>query len=139
MIVAADSSVLIASLLTQDPHHKASVRVLEEYHPFVHRHALAETFSILTGGRLSFRMSPDQTAQLILESVLPWVRTTDLDDVELVEAMSIFQDRGVRGGAIYDFLHLRAARKIDATRLYTKDVNDFQSFHRAGDPEIVHP
>lgn len=76
MIVAADSSVLIASLVGKDPHH---------------------------------------------------------------EAMSVSQDRGVRGGAIYDFLHLRAARKVSASRLYTKDVIDFKSFHRPGDPEILHP
>lgn len=139
MIVAADSSVLIASLVGNDPHHEASASVLEEHRPFVHRHALVETFSTLTSGRLGFRMSPDATVQLIRESILPWVRTTELDDAELIEAMSVSQDRGVRGGAIYDFLHLRAARKVSASRLYTKDINDFKSFHRQGDPEIVHP
>ena len=139
MIVAADSSVLIASLVGKDPHHQASVAVLEKYRPFVHRHALVETFSTLTGGRLGFRMSTDEIAQLIRESILPWVRTTELDDAELIEAMSVSQDRGVRGGAIYDFLHLCAARKAGASRLYTEDVNDFKSFHRPGDPEILHP
>lgn len=139
MIVAADSSVLIASLVGKDPHHDACASVLEEYRPFVHRHALAETFSTLTGGRLGFRMSTDAIARLIQESILPWVRTTELDDAELIEAMSVSQDRGVRGGAIYDFLHLCAARKAGASRLYTKDVNDFKSFYRPGDPEILHP
>lgn len=139
MIVAVDSSVLIASLVGKDPHHEASASLLEEYRPFIHRHALVETFSTLTGGRLGFRMSTDEIAQLIRESILPWVRTTDLDDAELIEAMSASQDRGVRGGAVYDFLHLRAARKISASRLYTKEVNDFKSFHRHGDPEILHP
>lgn len=139
MIAAADSSVLIASLLGSDPHHEASVSVLEEHRPFIHRHALVETFSTLTGGRLGFRTSPDATAQLIRESILPWVRTTELDDAELIAALSDSQDRGVRGGAIYDFLHLRAARKVGAFLLYTKDLNDFKSFHRPGDPEIAHP
>lgn len=139
MIVSADSSVLIASLVKKDPHHEASVSVLEEHRPFIFRHALVETFSTLTGGRLGFRMSSDEIARLIRESILPWVRSTELEDAELIEAMSISQDRGVRGGAIYDFLHLHAARKVNAARLYTKDVNDFKSFHRQGDPEIVHP
>ncbi len=139
MIAAADSSVLIASLVGKDPYHKASVMVLEEHRPFVHRHALVETFSTLTGGRLGFRMSAEEIAQLIRESILPWVRTVELEDAELIEAMSVSQVRGVRGGAIYDFLHLCAARKVSAFRLYTKDVNDFKSFHRQGDPEIVHP
>ena len=139
MIVAADSSVLIASVVENDPHHSASISILEQQRPIVHRHALVETFSTLTGGRLGFRMSTDEITRLIRESILPWVRTTDLDDAELIEAMSVSQDRGVRGGAIYDFLHLCAARKAGASRLYTKDVNDFTSFHRPGDPEILHP
>ncbi len=139
MIVAADSSVLIASLVVRDPHHQASVAVLDDYRPFVHRHALVETFSTLTGGRLGFRMPPDAIARLIRESILPWVRTTELNDVELIEAMSVSRDLGVRGGAIYDFLHLCAARKVGASRLYTTDVNDFKSFHRHGDPDIIHP
>ena len=49
------------------------------------------------------------------------------------------QSRGVRGGAIHDYLHLVAARKVGAQRFYTLNVSDFQSFHRQGDPEIVHP
>lgn len=139
MIAAADSSILIASLVENDSQHAVCVSVLEKYRPFVHRHALVETFSTLTGGRLGFRMSADAIARLIRESILPWVRTTELDDAELIEAMSVSQNRGVRGGAIYDFLHLCAARKVSATRLYTKNVNDFKSLHRPGDPEILHP
>lgn len=36
-------------------------------------------------------------------------------------------------------LHLVAARKAKAARLYTLNVANFRSFHRPGDPEIVHP
>lgn len=139
MIVAVDSSVLIASLIGKDPSHETSVNLLENYKPFVHRHALVETFSTITGGKLGFRMSAEQATLLINESILPWVQTVDLDDVELIGAMSSCQSRGVRGGAIYDFLHLCAAKKKGAKRFYTKDVNDFKSIHRAGDPEIHHP
>lgn len=139
MIVAVDSSVLIASLIGNDSSHKTSVSLLEKHKPYVLRHALLETFSTLTGGKLGFRMSADQATELIQESILPWVKTVDLDDAELIETMSISQNRGVRGGAIYDFLHLRAAQKIGAKRFYTKDVNDFKSIQRNGDPEIFHP
>jgi hypothetical protein len=47
--------------------------------------------------------------------------------------------RGVRGGAVFDYLHLAAARKAKAARFYTLNVSHFRSFHRPGDPEIVHP
>ncbi len=45
MIAAADSSILIASLVENDSQHAVCVSVLEKYRPFVHRHALVETFS----------------------------------------------------------------------------------------------
>jgi len=47
--------------------------------------------------------------------------------------------RGVRGGAIYDYLHLVAARKSGAKKFYTLNLSDFLSFHRPGDPEILAP
>ncbi len=124
MIVAADSSILIASLLAKDPHHEACARVLEEYRPFGHRHALAETFSVLTGGRLGFRMSPDQIAEVIRESILPWVRTTELDDAELLDAMSISQVRGVRGGAIFPSTVISGIPRVmaGATMMHSAEV-----------------
>jgi hypothetical protein len=47
--------------------------------------------------------------------------------------------RGVSGRAIYVYLHLIAARKAGAKRFYTLNLNDFLSFHRPGDPEILSP
>ena len=49
------------------------------------------------------------------------------------------QGRGVRGGGIYDYLHLVAARKAKARRMYTLNLSNFRAWHRTGDPEIVHP
>jgi len=41
--------------------------------------------------------------------------------------------------AIYDYLHLVAARKAKAARFYTLNVTNFTAIHRPGDPEIEHP
>jgi hypothetical protein len=49
------------------------------------------------------------------------------------------ESRGVRGGAIFDYLHLVAARKAKVQKLYTLNVSNFVAFHRAGDPEILSP
>lgn len=46
---------------------------------------------------------------------------------------------GVRGGAVYDYMHLVAARKGKADVLFTLNLSDFQHLHREGDPEIRHP
>jgi predicted nucleic acid-binding protein len=45
----------------------------------------------------------------------------------------------VRGGAIYDWLHLAAARKAGAEVFITLDQRDFQSLMRPGDPRIEMP
>jgi hypothetical protein len=57
----------------------------------------------------------------------------------MLQAMRAAESRGARGGALFDFLHLVAARQARATRLYTLNISNFLSFHRNGDPEIVHP
>jgi predicted nucleic acid-binding protein len=45
----------------------------------------------------------------------------------------------VRGAAIYDWLHLAAARKAGADVFVTLDLRDFQSLARPGDPRIELP
>jgi len=62
-----------------------------------------------------------------------------LSETELLDAYAESESRGVRGGAIYDFLHLVAARKAGADRMETLNTTDFQAFWRPGDPSIAHP
>jgi hypothetical protein len=101
--------------------------------------AFAEAALLLTGGRESFRVPASVAANVLEEDYLPCLRFTALTPVEMLRAMSEAESRGVRGGAIFDYLHLVAARKAKATRLYTLNESNFRSFHRAGDPAIVHP
>ncbi len=78
-------------------------------------------------------------AELIGKSLLPFVEVVSITAVETMKALRECESRGIRGGAIYDYLHLVAARKARATRLFTLNIRHFQAFHRSGDPEIVHP
>lgn len=98
---------------------------------------MAETFAILTGG--SRRLSPTAATQLIEKSVLPFVRTQALSAKDIMSAFGQCQKRGVRGGAVYDLLHLVAARKAGAETLVTIDGRDFQALSRADDPRIESP
>ncbi len=102
-------------------------------------HAVSECFSTLTGGRLGKRVSANMVAKALGATFLPAVNGTTLDASEIVKALAEAERRGVRGGAVYDFLHLMAAGKIGAKKLFTLNLADFVSFHRPGDPEIVHP
>jgi len=105
----------------------------------IYLHAIAEMFSTLTGGRESIRVDPATAAKIIERSILPFVAPVGLSSREMLDAVKAAHSRGIRGGAIYDFLHLTAARKANAGRVYTLNLRDFRSFHRPRDPEIVHP
>jgi predicted nucleic acid-binding protein len=131
-----DTSVLLASLDADEVHHAACDRLMSGGDHTVYVHALAETFSILTGGRKGRRLSAATAAQLIEHSVLPFVKVQALSGREVMGALLECEARGVCGGAIYDWLHLAAARKAGAEVLVTLDARDFQALSKPGDPRI---
>jgi predicted nucleic acid-binding protein len=136
---ALDSSVIVSALCAGDPDHDACRKVLLAHRPTVLAHAFAETFSTLTGGRLGFRVPASDAAKLLRQRIAPKLSNIPLDESDLLTAFEEAELRGVRGGAIYDYLHLVAARKAGAKRFYTLNLSDFLSFHRPGDPEILLP
>lgn len=139
MKAAIDASVIIAALNAVDPAHGACHRLLLADRHAVYAHALSETFSTLTGGRLGIRILAADAAAILREQVAPRLHVRDLTMIEMLNAYEETTVRGIRGGAIYDYLHLVAARKAGAARFYTLNMSDFQSFYRPGDPEIIHP
>jgi predicted nucleic acid-binding protein len=100
---------------------------------------LLETFSTLTGGKLGVRVTPDLASQMISETILPRVIVTELTAAEIMTAISAAQSFGVRGGCVYDYMHLSAAKKSQASVIYTLNIDDFQHLRRADDPEIRLP
>jgi hypothetical protein len=105
----------------------------------VHVHALNETFATLTGGSLGFRVDADLAARLIREQIITRATMIVLDAEEVTEALAKARAHGVRGGAVYDYMHLFAARKGKSDALYTLNLADFQHLQREGDPEIRRP
>ncbi len=67
------------------------------------------------------------------------VSPVGLTPTEVLGAMKNAEARGVRGGAIFDYLHLVAARKAMVDRVVTLNVKHFRAFWRNGDPVVVHP
>lgn len=139
MSVFLDTSVILASLDPDEPHHAACDRIVSAGAGKVYVHALAETFSILTGGRQGRRLGASAAARLIEQSVSPYVQAQALSGKDMLAALAECEVRGVRGGAIYDWLHLAAARKAGAEVLFTLDLRDFQSLARPGDPRVAMP
>jgi predicted nucleic acid-binding protein len=134
-----DSSVLVAALLEEAPAHARCGALLERDGVHAYVHSLTEVFATLTGGRLGCRVPQALATELIEFGLLPFVSLVSLTTSEIVTAMRLSESRGIRGGAIYDYLHVVAARKVKAGKLYTLDVSDFLAFHRPGDPEVAMP
>ncbi len=139
MTLLLDTSVLIASLDPAEPRHLSCDRLLIAGDHRVYAHGLAETFSVLTGGRQARRLAPSVAARLIEASVLPYVALVHLTGKETFAAIADSEPRGVRGGAVFDLLHLVAARKAGLARVITLDLRHFQALTRAGDPRIEAP
>lgn len=131
--------MILASLDPDEAHHSACDALVAAGGHLICVHALAETFSILTGGRHGRRLRASAAARLIEQSVLPFVSVHTLGGREMTAALAECESRGVRGGAVYDWLHLAAARKAGAQALITLDLRDFQVLARPGDPRIVMP
>jgi predicted nucleic acid-binding protein len=136
---AADSSVLVAAIVESEADHLTSLALVRNGGLVVNTHALAETFSSLTGGELRFRLAPSTAVAAIERAVVPAVVAYSLNFEECLAATREAHARGVRGGAIYDYLHLVSARLQKSPRLYTLNLRHFRAFWRPGDPEIVHP
>ena len=61
-----DSSVLVSSLIPDDPDYAACDRLLLESGNWTSPHALNEVFATLTGGRLGIRIDADVAVRMIL-------------------------------------------------------------------------
>jgi hypothetical protein len=95
---------------------------------FTSTHAIAETFATLTGGRLEGQLTPDEAAQVIDANIIQRLQVVDLRLSDYQQAMRNGQIVGARGGAIFDMLHLQAARRGSAKRILTINVRHFQIF-----------
>ena len=136
MKVYLDSSVLVAALVEDEPSHENCLELLRRKGIVAWTHALAETFATLTGGRLGIRVPPGIASQLIAESLLPRLQLVELSAADMIEAIDGSASAGMRGGSIFDFLHLTAARKSTAKSLYTLNVRHFAALARSDDPRI---
>ena len=87
-------------------------------------HALAETFSVLTGGNLALRLEAD-AATRVIDNLAADLDFADLTSAEVLAAFKRARRLGVRGGRVHDFLHAVAADKSGLAELLTLDRNDF--------------
>lgn len=134
-----DSSVLVAAMVDGEAFHKEDRSPILGGAVGMYAHGLSETFSTLTGGRRNYRLRASTVSTLLENHFAHRMSIQSLTPTEILRAMREAETRGVRGGAVFDFLHLVAARRGKASRFFTLNVSQFRTIHRAGDPEILHP
>lgn len=116
-------------MVEEEEHHVAALKAMAgSTDGFTSTHAIAETFATLTSGRLEVQLTPDEAAQVIDANVIPRLQVLDLGLSDYQQAMRNSQSVGARGGAIFDLLHLQAARRGSAKRIFTINVRHFQIF-----------
>lgn len=126
-----DSSALIAALQSE------SIRsALEVSESVTRSHALSEVFSTMTGGRLGFRCDADDVSAMIRQ-LRASLEIVDLTTEQLLDFIDQAQARGVRGGAVYDYLHAATAVKFGCASVFTLNFSDFSGLFDG--LEIVEP
>jgi len=139
MSALLDSSVLVAALATDELQHAECLSLLLEGGNCIYSHALLEAFSTLTGGKLGVRVAPDFAVRMLAETVLPRVRVIELSCSEIIAALGTTRSRGVRGGGVYDYMHLVAAKKANVSVIHTLNTDDFLHLRREDDPDVRLP
>ena len=143
MKVCYDTSVLVAALLQQHPHHAVAFPHLRAIHEggveaHLTTHALAELFATLTALPLKPRLLPADVQRLLQTSVLSHCVVIPLGPQEYQTAIALTAAQNLSSGAVYDALHLVGARSAACLKLYTLNPRHFRAL-APGDSLIVSP
>lgn len=141
--VCFDTSMLVAALLQQHPHHGIAFphfRAVREGQTLGHltTYGLAELFATLTALPLKPRVLPADAKRLFDDSVLKHFALIPLGPAEYQEALHLTVTQNLSSGAIYDALHLVGARTAACETLYTLNLRHFRAL-APGDPMNVSP
>jgi predicted nucleic acid-binding protein len=138
-----DTSVLVAALLQQHPHHAIAFPRLRAVHDgaiqgHITTHGLAELYATLTALPLKPRLQPADVQRILEQSILNHFTLIPLSPQDYRDAMGLTVGKNLNSGAIYDALHLIGARRAQCSILYTLNLRHFRSL-APGDHLISSP
>lgn len=134
-----DSSVLVAAISEDDPEHEsAGVAWDNAAGRVLYAHGISETYATLTGKRHPACLTPDDAIAAISEYAES-VEIVQFSPLELLALLKETRRLGIRGGAVYDYLHICAARKAGASRIFTLNKRHFTAIAPELAPRIFHP
>jgi len=144
MKILFDTSVLVAALVQPHPLHNRALSWLkkakaEEFELIVSSHTIAELYAVLSTLPVSPRITPGLAWRLIHESVEPVASVRSLSSSDYFATIKRMSDLGISGGAVYDALIVKTARKSEVDRVLTFNVNDFKRIWPEGETRIAVP
>jgi predicted nucleic acid-binding protein len=120
-VIFLDTSVLIAITQVSHERHELSLELwgkCRQDRAFVSTHTLAEIYNTLTALPPALRLA-SRNDLLAGEAFLQRLTAIALSPDEYMETLRRTASLGLRGGIVYDAIHLACARKIAAKRIYT--------------------
>ncbi|HTP29942.1 MAG TPA: PIN domain-containing protein [Anaeromyxobacteraceae bacterium] len=142
LVVALDTSVIVASLLTWHEHHAPSLRALEAAMDggqlAVPVPALVESYAVITRLPAPHRLSARDAHALLESNFAASTRADGLTGPECWAMLASLAAQSIAGGRAYDAQILAAAVKSRAKALLTLNVKDFAALAR-DDIEIRSP
>jgi predicted nucleic acid-binding protein len=139
--VALDTSVIVAAVVEEHPHHVRArwwLRARRNIEPVASWHAYAEVWAVLTALPIEPRVS-GEVAAAVLDRVRGLLRFVAPRAATYPTAVRRCTARGLRSGVIYDALHLVTAEGESAELFLTFNVDDFARLSEPNGPRIVAP
>jgi predicted nucleic acid-binding protein len=141
VLVAIDTSVLVAGTVSAHPFHARARHWLDAVHrgeieATMCAHGLAELYGVLS--RMPDGLSPAE-ARLVVANLPQRVRVVPLTVSAYLAGIERCAARSLKSGSIFDALHLVAAEQAQADMLLTFDQGDFTRLSAGHRPRIVVP
>jgi predicted nucleic acid-binding protein len=132
-VIYLDTTILVCAIHGDDPHHEVCLPLISRLDSVTSAHALAETFSTMTGRR---EFQNDD----VVEALSTIAEVIHIEPILVADYKTVLDQsrrRGIRGGLIYDAIHAEVARRLKVHRLLTYNLSNFQ--HVAADLQISAP
>jgi len=134
----------VSLAVAHHPHHRLAYAAFRQvtsggHEGFVSAHGLAETFSTLTRLPITPMVHPTEAYRFVAETIVGHCAVVALVEKDYLATLEAAAKAGLRGGAIYDELHLRCAEKARCGRIYTFNILDFVRLAPHLAKQIVRP
>ncbi|SRR5712691_3111071 len=129
-MIALDSSVIVAALLSWHESHPAASRAVERAMAasvVIPAHALFESYAVITRLPAPYRLAPSD-ALTLLRGNFAKTRIAAIHSRNVWPLLEEIASDGLGGGVTYDAIIYKTAAEAGATELLTLNERDYERF-----------